>query len=118
MPKAEAHFVMLHSADGYTTNLPREDFAAMDALLAHSWNGAPLTREHGGPMRLVVPHLYFWKSAKWLQRIEFIAADRPVSGKSAATTCAAIRGKSSATRTIRDTRPSFSRRRWEKGRVR
>jgi DMSO/TMAO reductase YedYZ molybdopterin-dependent catalytic subunit len=76
MPKPEANFVMLHSADGYTTNLPLEDFAAMDAVLAHGWNGAPLTREHGGPMRLVVPHLYFWKSAKWLQRIEFIAADK------------------------------------------
>jgi DMSO/TMAO reductase YedYZ molybdopterin-dependent catalytic subunit len=76
MPKPEANFVMLHSADGYTTNLPLEDFAAMDAMLAHGWNGAPLTREHGGPMRLVVPHLYFWKSAKWLQRIEFIAANK------------------------------------------
>lgn len=76
MPKPEAHFVVLHSRDGYTTNLAMEDFAAEDAILAHSWQGAPLTREHGGPMRLVVPHLYFWKSAKWLQRIEFIAADR------------------------------------------
>jgi DMSO/TMAO reductase YedYZ molybdopterin-dependent catalytic subunit len=76
MPKPEAHFVVLYSRDGYTTNLALEDFAAEDAILAHSWEGAPLTREHGGPMRLVVPHLYFWKSAKWLQRIEFIAADR------------------------------------------
>lgn len=76
MPKPEAHFVVLHSRDGYTTNLALADFAAEDAILAHSWEGAPLTREHGGPMRLVVPHLYFWKSAKWLQRIEFIGADR------------------------------------------
>ncbi len=76
MPKPEAHFVVLYSRDSYTTNLALEDFAAEDAILAHSWEGAPLTREHGGPMRLVVPHLYFWKSAKWLQRIEFIAADR------------------------------------------
>jgi DMSO/TMAO reductase YedYZ molybdopterin-dependent catalytic subunit len=75
-PKAEARFVMLHSYDGYTTNLPLEDFAAEDAILAHSWNGAPLPREHGGPMRLVVPHLYFWKSAKWLKRIDFMPADR------------------------------------------
>jgi DMSO/TMAO reductase YedYZ molybdopterin-dependent catalytic subunit len=76
MPKPEARFVVLYSRDGYTTNLKLEDFAAEDAILAHSWEGAPLTREHGGPMRLVVPHLYFWKSAKWLQRIEFIASDR------------------------------------------
>jgi len=75
-PTAAAQFVVLHSSDGYTTNLPLEDFAAADALLAHGWEGKPLTREHGGPVRLVVPHLYFWKSAKWLKRIEFIPADR------------------------------------------
>ncbi len=62
---------MLYSHDGYTTNLALEDFAAEDALVVHSWEGQPLTREHGGPVRLVVPHLYFWKSAKWLKRIEF-----------------------------------------------
>ncbi|NTF88968.1 sulfite oxidase-like oxidoreductase [Agrobacterium rhizogenes] len=76
MPKAEAHYVMLTSYDGYTTNLPLADFAAEDAILATGWEGQPLTREHGGPMRLVVPHLYFWKSAKWLARIELIAADK------------------------------------------
>jgi DMSO/TMAO reductase YedYZ molybdopterin-dependent catalytic subunit len=74
-PKPEARFVMLHSYDEYTTNLTLEDFASPDALLAQSWEGAPLTREHGGPVRLIVPHLYFWKSAKWLQRIEFRACD-------------------------------------------
>ncbi len=74
-PREDAHFVVLHSFDGYTTNLPLEDFAAPDAILAHSWEGKPLTREHGGPLRLVVPHLYFWKSAKWLKRIQFITAD-------------------------------------------
>ena len=76
-PRAEAGFVVLHSHDGYTTNLALEDFAAEDALLAHSWSGAPLEQEHGGPVRLVVPHLYFWKSAKWLQSIEFLAEDAP-----------------------------------------
>jgi DMSO/TMAO reductase YedYZ molybdopterin-dependent catalytic subunit len=76
-PKPEARFVVLHSYDGYTTNLPLEDFAAEDAIIAHSWQGAPLPVEHGGPVRLVVPHLYFWKSAKWLRRIELIGADRP-----------------------------------------
>jgi DMSO/TMAO reductase YedYZ molybdopterin-dependent catalytic subunit len=75
MPKAEAQHVLLHSYDGYTTNLTLEDFAAEDAILAHSWQGAPLAREHGGPLRLVVPHLYFWKSAKWLSHIELITAD-------------------------------------------
>ncbi|MGJ5008827.1 sulfite oxidase-like oxidoreductase [Bradyrhizobium oligotrophicum] len=76
-PRDTANFVVLHSYDGYTTNLTLEDFAAEDALLAHSWSGAPLTREHGGPVRVVVPHLYFWKSAKWLKAIEFLEADKP-----------------------------------------
>lgn len=76
-PHDDAHFVVLHSYDGYTTNLALEDFAAEDALLAHSWSGQPLSDEHGGPVRLVVPHLYFWKSAKWLQAIEFVTTDAP-----------------------------------------
>jgi DMSO/TMAO reductase YedYZ molybdopterin-dependent catalytic subunit len=76
-PREAAGFVVLHSYDGYTTNLALEDFAAVDALLAHSWSGAPLEQEHGGPVRLVVPHLYFWKSAKWLKAIEFLERDAP-----------------------------------------
>ena len=76
-PKEDARFVELHSYDGYTTNLALEDFAAEDALLAHSWSGKPLEVEHGGPVRLVVPHLYFCKSAKWLQAIEFPIEDKP-----------------------------------------
>ena len=60
---------MLTSYDGYTTNLLLSDFAAEDAVIVHRWQGEPLTAEHGGPVRLVVPHLYFWKSAKWLKRI-------------------------------------------------
>jgi len=75
-PKPEARFVVLHSYDDYTTNLPLDDFNTEDALLAHSWQGKPLTAEHGGPVRAIVPKLYFWKSAKWLRRIEFVAADR------------------------------------------
>ena len=75
-PKPEARFVILHGYDDYTTNLPLADFAAPDALLAHRWEGEPLPVEHGGPVRLVVPHLYFWKSAKWLRRIEFVTEDR------------------------------------------
>lgn len=76
-PRAEAAAVMLHAYDGYTTNLLLTDFAAEDALLVHGWEGAPLTRAHGGPVRALVPHLYFWKSAKWIARIEVIGRDRP-----------------------------------------
>jgi DMSO/TMAO reductase YedYZ molybdopterin-dependent catalytic subunit len=76
-PKPEAAFVTLQSSDGYTTNLTLADFASEDALLAHSWEGAPLTTEHGGPVRLVVPKLYFWKSAKWLKRITFTITNQP-----------------------------------------
>jgi DMSO/TMAO reductase YedYZ molybdopterin-dependent catalytic subunit len=76
-PKPEARFVALTSYDGYTTNLSLEDFCADGVLVAHSWQGAPLERQHGGPARLVLPHLYFWKSPKWLTRIELLAADRP-----------------------------------------
>jgi DMSO/TMAO reductase YedYZ molybdopterin-dependent catalytic subunit len=75
--QAEARFVILTSHDGYTTNLPVADFLAEDAILAHHWEGQELTAEHGGPLRLVVPHLYFWKSAKWLRRVEFTGDDRP-----------------------------------------
>lgn len=75
-PREEAVAVMLTSYDGYTTNLLLSDFAAPDAIVAHSWEGQPLTQEHGGPVRLVVPHLYFWKSAKWLKRIDFLSRDQ------------------------------------------
>ena len=76
-PKSNAVFVVLHAYDNYTTNLTLEDFAAEDALLAHRWSDAPLAAVHGGPLRLVVPHLYFWKSAKWLRKIEFLGRDAP-----------------------------------------
>ncbi|HEY4200125.1 MAG TPA: sulfite oxidase-like oxidoreductase [Devosiaceae bacterium] len=75
--KPEAAFVILTSNDGYTTNLRLEDFAADDAMIVHSWQGQPLTLEHGAPVRLVVPHLYFWKSPKWLRKIEFTTRDHP-----------------------------------------
>jgi DMSO/TMAO reductase YedYZ molybdopterin-dependent catalytic subunit len=76
-PKPEARFVLFQSYDTYTTNLPLEEFAVPDALLATHWEGEPLTVEHGGPLRVVVPQLYFWKSAKWLKRITFAAEDQP-----------------------------------------
>jgi len=76
-PKPEARFVAMTSYDGYTTNVTLEEFAGEDVLLAHSWEGQPLSRQHGGPLRLVLPRLYFWKSPKWLTRIELLAQDRP-----------------------------------------
>lgn len=76
-PKSTARFVSLTSYDGYTTNLSLEDFAGEDVMFAHAWEGAPLTRQHGGPVRLVLPRLYFWKSPKWVTRIELLLEDRP-----------------------------------------
>jgi len=76
-PKVEARHVIFHSYDGYTTNVKREVFEEPDVLLAHSWEGKPLPRDHGGPVRVIVPSWYFWKSAKWVTRIEFAAEDRP-----------------------------------------
>jgi DMSO/TMAO reductase YedYZ molybdopterin-dependent catalytic subunit len=76
-PKAEVTHVLLTSNDGYTTNLTLQDFSSPEALLAHSWEGQPLPLDHGGPVRLVVPHLYFWKSAKWIRKIEFATRDHP-----------------------------------------
>lgn len=74
-PRDEAKFVLIKSFDGYTTNLPVAYLHEPDSLIATHWNGAPLTREHGGPVRLVVPALYFWKSAKWIRSIRFVEHD-------------------------------------------
>jgi len=62
---------------GYTTNLPLADVFGDDALVAYEFDGDPIEPEHGGPVRLVVPHLYFWKSAKWLRRIDLLDHDQP-----------------------------------------
>ncbi len=75
--KPAAKHVMLHSFGGYTTNVPLAELMADDVLLAHQHNGQPLTKEHGWPMRLVVPRLYFWKSAKWVRGMVFIADEKP-----------------------------------------
>ena len=72
-----ASHVMAHSTGGYTTNLPLEDVTGGRAWVAHTYEGAPLTAEHGGPARLLVPHLYFWKSAKWLSGLELLHGDAP-----------------------------------------
>lgn len=77
-PQDDARFVLVKSYDGYTTNLPIDYLYEDDSLIATHWNGAPLTREHGGPVRLVVPALYFWKSAKWIRSIRFV--DRDIKG--------------------------------------
>lgn len=71
----EASHVMVHCYGGYTTNLPLEDFLSEHALLADRHNGQPLPVDHGGPVRLVVPHLYAWKSAKWVSGIELLPQD-------------------------------------------
>lgn len=76
-PRTDARFVMQHSYGGYTTNLPLEETLADGVILAYRFGREPLAEEHGGPVRMVVPHLYFWKSAKWVQQIEFMAADSP-----------------------------------------
>ena len=74
-PKPEATHLMAHSSDGYTTNLPLSDVMEHPALVAHEADGAPLEPDHGGPARLLVPHLYLWKSAKWIRRLEILAGD-------------------------------------------
>lgn len=69
--------VMVHATPDYTTNLPLEDFLAPGNLFALRHNGEALTPEHGGPVRLLVPHLYLWKSAKWVTGVEFLTEDSP-----------------------------------------
>ena len=70
-------FLMAFSYGGYTTNLPTWDVLDGRGMVAFEFDGKPIEPQHGGPARLVVPHLYFWKSAKWLRGIHFMDADRP-----------------------------------------
>jgi DMSO/TMAO reductase YedYZ molybdopterin-dependent catalytic subunit len=72
-----AEFVMAHSYGGYTTNLPLEDVTGGKAWVAFVYDGEPLEPEHGGPARLLVPHLYFWKSAKWVRGLSLREEDEP-----------------------------------------
>lgn len=72
----EASHVLVHCYGGYTTNLPLEDFLSERALLADAHKGLPLLDDHGGPVRLVVPHLYAWKSAKWVNGLELLDGDK------------------------------------------
>ena len=76
-PRPEAGFVLVHGYPDYSTNLPLEDLDREGNLLALVHNGEPLSPEHGGPVRLLVPHLYFWKSAKWVSGFEFLDEDYP-----------------------------------------
>ena len=76
-PKPNAAFVVSHGANGYTANVPLAVAADDGVLLAYKYEGAPLEPIHGGPMRMLVPKRYFWKSTKWCDGIEFIADDRP-----------------------------------------
>ncbi|HEX6931034.1 MAG TPA: sulfite oxidase-like oxidoreductase [Streptosporangiaceae bacterium] len=74
---SEAEFVLAYSDGGYTTNLPIADVTGGQAWLAFGYDGEPLDPEHGGPVRLLVPHLYFWKSAKWVRGLDLLNADEP-----------------------------------------
>lgn len=75
-PTGRARFVVQHGEGGYTTNVALADFDRPENLLAWAHEPEPLTEEHGGPLRMVIPHLYAWKSTKWLVGIEFVASDR------------------------------------------
>jgi len=75
--ETSAEFAMAYSDGGYTTNLPLEDLTGGKAWIAFAFDGAPLEAQHGGPARLLVPHLYFWKSAKWVRGLRLMAENVP-----------------------------------------
>jgi DMSO/TMAO reductase YedYZ molybdopterin-dependent catalytic subunit len=72
-----ASYVLATSDGGYTTNLPLPDVTGGQAWIVDTYNGQPLAPEHGGPARLLVPHLYLWKSAKWVRRLTLLRHDQP-----------------------------------------
>ncbi len=76
-PRPAVQHVIQHAVYGYTTNLPLADYLCDNALLTWQFDGEPLEPIHGGPLRVLVPHLYFWKSAKWLEGLEFSSVDKP-----------------------------------------
>jgi DMSO/TMAO reductase YedYZ molybdopterin-dependent catalytic subunit len=76
-PKQSAHFVLAHAEQEFTANVPLAAMEDDEALLAYEADNEPLAPEHGWPLRLVVPHRYFWKSAKWLRGLELLPSDRP-----------------------------------------
>ena len=77
IPLAEATHVVAYSTTGYTTNFPLRDVTGARAWVVWDVDGQPLPREHGGPARLLVPHLYFWKSAKWIAGLRLLDHDEP-----------------------------------------
>ena len=72
-----ADYVFAQCDGGYTTNLPLEDLTDGQAWIVHEYEGSPLSTDHGGPARLLVPHLYFWKSAKWIRGLQLLTEDQP-----------------------------------------
>jgi len=76
-PNASARHVIFHAHDGYSTNILLDQFDQPDVFLVHEWDGRPIDTAHGGPLRVLVPRLYLWKSAKWIRRIEITTRDRP-----------------------------------------
>ncbi len=74
---SDCEYTMAHSYGGYTTNVPLKDLLDGKAWVAHQFDGKDLAPEHGGPARLLVPHLYFWKSAKWVRGLEMLRRDEP-----------------------------------------
>jgi DMSO/TMAO reductase YedYZ molybdopterin-dependent catalytic subunit len=74
-PRPDVNHVIFTAHDGYTANIRLDQFDQPDVFLVHQWEGRPITREHGGPVRMLVPRLYLWKSAKWLRRIHFTISD-------------------------------------------
>jgi DMSO/TMAO reductase YedYZ molybdopterin-dependent catalytic subunit len=77
VPKQTARFVVAHAEQGFTSNVPLEALEDEQAMVAYEAEGEPLEREHGWPLRLVVPSRYFWKSAKWLRGLELLDHDQP-----------------------------------------
>jgi DMSO/TMAO reductase YedYZ molybdopterin-dependent catalytic subunit len=75
--ETSADYIVAYCDGGYTTNLPLEDVTGGKAWVVYEYNGEALAPEHGGPARLLVPHLYFWKSAKWVRGLELTPEDRP-----------------------------------------
>ena len=76
-PQPEATHILATATTGYTTNLPIDDVLDGKAWIVWEFDGLPLTPEHGGPVRMLVPHLYFWKSTKWITRIDLLDHDEP-----------------------------------------
>ena len=108
VPKDDAQHILCTGYDflpgsfiPYTVNVPLARAIEDDVLLVHTWEGKPLPREHGGPVRMITPKLYAWKGAKWIRKIEFLAEDKKGSGKSAATRTPPSPGSTIATATER-----------------